>query len=326
MTIALTAFFLSLALTGAATWYARGRGLLVFPDERSSHATAIPSGGGIGIVLSWLLVSLLMLLGIAPQIWLLGILPGALVLALVGWMDDQRPLSARLRFSVQLAVSLFLLGFAWNAGLVTSALFLLLTGLWLIWISNLYNFMDGSHGMAGAQGVFSGLVLGWLFHRSGVDGMGLVSVMIGCSCLGFLPWNLVPNRVFMGDVASVPLGFTLAAVSAYGVAINAFPLAVAILVLAVFAVDASLTLFRRVLRGERWYTAHRQHLYQQLIAKGWSHESVLALYMSINIVLVLPAIVVSVRNPEFTWFVTLGLIAIMILGWTLATRRLGVVP
>jgi Fuc2NAc and GlcNAc transferase len=186
--------------------------------------------------------------------------------------------------------------------------------------------MDGSHGMAGVQGVFSGLALAWLFHRSGANGMSLVSVMIAASCLGFLPWNLTSKRVFMGDVASVPLGFVFAGLTVYGVALGMFSGAVALLVLAVFLVDASMTLLVRVLKGERWYTAHRQHLYQQLIASGWSHESVLALYLSINIVLVLPAIVVSVRNPESTWFVTLGLIAMMIVGWTLATRRLGVVP
>lgn len=326
MTIAFTTLFLSLALTGAAAWYARRSGLLAIPDERSSHVTAIPSGGGAGIVLGWLLVSVILLRESAPQIWLLGVLPGAVILAVVGWIDDHRTLSARLRFSVQLAVSLYLLVFAWNAGLQNSALLLVVAGLWLLWIANLYNFMDGSHGMAGMQGVFSGAVLAWLFHRAGMEGMTLVSGMISASCLGFLPWNLVRNRVFMGDVGSVPLGFALAALCAYGATTGVFPVSVAILVLAVFLVDASLTLFRRVLKGERWYTAHRQHLYQQLIAKGWSHESVLALYLSINIVLVLPAIVVSVRNPALTWFVTLGLISIMIAGWTLATRRLGVVP
>ena len=141
-------------------------------------------------------------------------------------------------------------------------------------------------------------------------------------------WDMLPilARAALVTIEATLLGFALAAICAYGVATGAFGLTAAVLVLGVFLVDASLTLLRRVLRGERWYTPHRQHLYQQLIAVGWSHESVLALYLSINIVLVLPAIVVSVRNPALTWFVTLGLIAAMIVGWTLATRRLGVVP
>lgn len=324
MTVALSTFLLSLVLTGAAAWYARIMGLLAIPDERSSHASAIPSGGGLGIVLAWLLVSIGMLWDAAPVFWLIGLLPGTLALAVVGWIDDHRSLPAKLRFAVQLAVSLYLLGFTWHLGLVDSAPWLAVAVLWLMWIANLYNFMDGSHGMAGMQGVFSGLVLAWLFHRSGSQGMALVSLMIAASCLGFLPWNLVRSRVFMGDVASVPLGFALAGLCAYGVATGAFPGTAALLVLAVFIVDTSLTLLGRMLRRERWYTAHRQHLYQRLIVSGWSHESVLVLYLSINIMLVLPAIVVTVRNPEFTWFLTPGLIAMMIVGWILAIRRLGV--
>ena len=154
--------------------------------------------------------------------------------------------------------------------------------------------------------------------------MFLVSLMIGASCLGFLPWNLAKKRVFMGDVASVPLGFALAALCAFGVVGGAFSVATALLVLSLFIVDASLTLLRRVIRGERWYTAHRQHLYQQLIVSGWAHEKVLGLYLSVNILLVLPAIVVTVRDPQIAWFVATGVFAIMAVGWTLAMRRLGV--
>ncbi len=324
MIVAATTFFLSLGLTGVAAWYARRRGLLAMPDERSSHASAVPSGGGLGLVLSWVLVSLSLLFGSAPSFWLAGILPGALVLAAVGWVDDHHPLRASLRFAVQLAVSLYLLALAGRTGLLDSALMLIVSGLWLLWIANLYNFMDGSHGMAGSQGVFSGLVLWWLFREAGAAEMSLVSLMIAASCLGFLPWNLVRNRVFMGDVASVPLGYALAGLCVYGVGSGSISAVQAMLVLAVFIVDASLTLLGRVLRGERWYTAHRQHLYQRLIASGRSHESVLALYITINIVLVLPAVVVTVRQPEIAWLVAPGLIATMIVGWILAIRRLGV--
>jgi Fuc2NAc and GlcNAc transferase len=275
-------------------------------------------------MLAWVMVSLSLLLDDPQAIWTYGILPGAVILATVGWIDDHHPLRARLRFAVQLAVSVYLLAFAQYAGLGISGPWLVLGGLWLLWNANLYNFMDGSHGMAGMQGAFSGAVLAWLFDVSGQQGLALVGLMISASCLGFLPWNLARRRVFMGDVASVPLGFALAGLCGYGAASGAIPLSAALLVLLVFIVDASLTLLVRVLRGERWYTPHRQHLYQQLIRSGWSHESVLALYLSINMLLVLPAIVVTVRNPEFAWFVTWALIAVMTVGWALAVRRLGV--
>lgn len=322
--IAIVAVALSYGLTAAAIYYARRRGLLDVPVERSSHATAMPSGGGLGIVLTWVVVSVAVPAGVLPGYWMAAVLPAATVLAIVGWLDDHRPLSPRTRFLVQVAVSFFLLVFAWRAGLLNSALPLILGGLTLLWIANLYNFMDGSNGMAGMQGVFSGLMLTFLFFRAGDAGMALVSLLIAASCGGFLPWNLVRARVFMGDVASVPLGFALAALLVYGTGSGAFSPAAAALVLAAFIVDASLTLFRRVLRGERWYTAHRQHLYQQLILRGWSHLGVLALYQSINIVLVYPAIVVVVEYPHLERIVTPGLIAMMAIGWYLAARRLGV--
>lgn len=324
MTVALIAFLISLALTGATGWFARKRGIVSVADERSSHQGVIPSGGGLGIVLAWFIVTFLLLRAETPWLWQVGVMPAVAVLAFIGWLDDLRPMAARWRLLVQLAVSFFLLVCAWQSGAVTAVPVLFLAGLWLLWVANMYNFMDGSHGMAGMQGVFSGLILAWLFHGAGQTGLYLVSLLVAGSCLGFLPWNLAPRRVFMGDVGSVPLGFVLGALCAWGVAIGAFPLATALLVLSVFMVDAGLTLMRRVIRGERWYTAHRQHLYQQLIAAGWPHGNVLVLYLSLNIMLVLPAIVVTAADSTIAWFVALGSISIMVVGWILAVRRLGV--
>ncbi len=324
MTVALATLIVSLVLTGATAWLARRGGVFSVEDERSSHQGVVPSGGGLGIVLTWFAITFWLLFEQAPQLWLVGVLPAVAVLAVIGWLDDLRPMAARWRLLVQLAVSLYLLACAWQSGVAVTAPVLFLAGLWLLWVANMYNFMDGSHGMAGMQGVFSGLVLAWLFYQAGNTGLYLVSLVIAVSCMGFLPWNLAPKRIFMGDVGSVPLGFALGALCAWGVAIEAFSLASAILVLSVFMVDAGLTLLRRVIRGERWYTAHRQHLYQQLIAAGWSHGNVLVLYLSLNVLLVLPAIVVTATESGFDWFVALGMIATMVVGWILAVRRLGV--
>ena len=249
MTVLLTSFLLSLVLTGCAAWFARRKGVVSIPEARSSHETVIPSGGGLGMVLTWLLVTGLLLLESSPAIWTVAVLPAALSLSAIGWADDLKPISARIRFAVQLAVSFYVIVFAWNSGLEDSIWLLLLGGIWLIWNANMYNFMDGSHGMAGMQGVFSGLVLAWLFFRGGAESMALVSLMVSASCLGFLPWNLVPRRVFMGDAGSVPLGFVLAFLGVYGVISGPLPVQAAVLVLAVFLVDATLTLIRRVLRG-----------------------------------------------------------------------------
>jgi Fuc2NAc and GlcNAc transferase len=127
----------------------------------------------------------------------------------------------------------------------------------------------------------------------------------------------------MGDVASVPLGFIFASLAVYGVQTGSMSLSVSILLMSVFIIDTTLTLLTRVLCGERWYTAHAQHVYQRLIAQGWSHRKVLVAYQAINVILVLPAIVLAEKYPQYA-VVTVGL-TVLLLGacWHIANWRLG---
>jgi Fuc2NAc and GlcNAc transferase len=153
--------------------------------------------------------------------------------------------------------------------------------------------------------------------------MALLALAVAAACAGFLPLNFPPARVFMGDVASVPLGFIFASLAVYGVQTGSMSLSVSILLMSVFIIDATLTLLTRVLCGERWYTAHAQHVYQRLIAQGWSHRKVLVAYQAINVILVLPAIVLAEKYPQYA-VVTVGL-TVLLLGacWHIANWRLG---
>jgi Fuc2NAc and GlcNAc transferase len=186
---------------------------------------------------------------------------------------------------------------------------------------NLYNFMDGSNGLAGFQGLFVSLVLAALFAGSGDWTGATIALVLAGSCAGFLPWNLGRARVFMGDVGSLALGFIVAALLVYGAGTAAFTLPVALMITAVFLVDASLTLAVRILRGERWYNAHRQHLYQRLIARGWTHGRVLLAYQAVNLLLVLPGVVFGVNYPERAWFTAAVLGLLLGLGWYLSIRK-----
>ena len=299
-------------------------GMIAQPGERQSHDVATPAGGGLGLIFSIVVTSLCLqsVLPI-PSFWWQNMLPGILLLAIVGWRDDKHPVSPLLRLSVQLAVSLWLLGFGWlqfslrDVGLFASATVA------MVWLMNLYNFMDGSDGMAGFQGVFAGLVMAVLFQTGEQYAMALLALAVAAACAGFLPLNFPRARVFMGDVASVPLGFIFASLAVYGIQTGSVGLPVSILVMSVFIVDATLTLLTRVLCGERWYTAHAQHVYQRLIAQGWSHRQVLVAYQAINVILVLPAIVLAEINPQYA-VVTVGL-TFLLLGacWHIANRRLG---
>lgn len=322
------AAFLSFLLSGAATWYARRRGLLDHPGARHSHSEPTPRGGGAGLVLAFL-VSIVLLLAFSQRpLVSMQVLPtllsGMLAMAITGWWDDHHDLSARFRFAVQLGVSIFLLWSLQKSGWVDGWFTFALGVLFTAWMINLFNFMDGSNGMAGFQGVFAFGVLAWLFTRAGDPGAATMALLLLACCAGFLPWNLGKARVFLGDVGSLPLGFMIAALLLYGAGSGAFSLPVALMVMALFLADASLTLMVRVLKGERWYNAHRKHLYQRIIAVGWTHGRVLFLYQALNLALVLPGIVIGVNYPDLAWPLAVALGLALALGWYLSIKKIGV--
>jgi len=319
----IVALLLSFLLTGLATWYASRRGLMDHPGERHSHTVATPRGGGAGLVLA-LVLSSFWFIASDGGFWMNCALPGIAALSLLGWWDDHSSLSAHFRFFVQLAVSSYLLWCALDGGWLHGVVQIIIAGLFLVWMTNLYNFMDGSNGMAGLQGVFSGVVLACLYEQAAEHTTAIACVLMAACCVGFLPWNLGRARVFMGDTGSLALGFAIGGLLVYGVAIQAFAIPVALMLMLVFLTDSTLTLLVRVLKGERWYNAHKQHLYQRLIAQGWTHCRVVLFYQAINILLVVPGIVIAVSFPALAWIVAVCMILTFGLGWYLVNNRIGV--
>mgnify|MGYP001818164233 CR=1 FL=1 len=155
--------------------------------------------------------------------------------------------------------------------------------------------------------------------------MALLALVVAGACAGFLPLNFPGAKVFMGDVASVPLGFIFAALLVFGLQTGSLNWPASLLVMSLFIVDATFTLLRRVFRGERWYTAHAQHVYQRLIAHGWTHSRVLVLYQVINVIWVLPVIVLAEIYPSNA--IILAGLGYFLLGtcWYIANWRLGVI-
>jgi Fuc2NAc and GlcNAc transferase len=299
--------------------------MIAQPGERQSHQRATPTGGGLGLIAAIVMTTLgLQLLLPLPGFWWQNMLPGILLLTIIGWRDDRFSVSAVVRLAVQLIVSLWMIGFGWSGFSINHMGLLVIAVVATVWMMNLYNFMDGSNGMAGFQGVFAGLLMALLFQAGGHQAMALIALVVAAACAGFLPLNFPQARVFMGDVASVPLGFIFASFIIYGIAVDALSLPVSILIMSVFIVDATLTLLKRVFRKEQWYTAHAQHVYQRLIAHGWSHWQVLVVYQATNVVLVLPAIMLVETYPQYA-AVTVGL-ALIALGvcWHIVNRRIGI--
>ncbi len=325
VSVFLPASLLSAGLVYVAAKVARQYGMVDIPGERQSHTVATATGGGIGIMGALLVSSLVWALsGNVAQPWLLVVLPGLAMLSLVGWMDDRKSLSTLLRLFVQLVVSFSLLAFLAFKGQLENELLILSGGMAIVWIMNFFNFMDGSHGMAGFQGIFTGLLLTVLFQLQNEPELVIPALLLAACCAGFLPFNFPRPQIFMGDSGSVPLGFAVAALLALGLVRDALSFPVALLVLAVFLVDSSLTLLNRVIGGERWYTAHKQHMYQRLIGQGWPHSRVLLLYQAVNIILVVPVTILVTMYPEYAWPLTGMSFLLLTAGWYTASLRLGV--
>jgi Fuc2NAc and GlcNAc transferase len=319
--VAIVAFL----LTGISAWFARRQGMMDLPGERHSHAIATPRGGGLGIVLAILLGTFFSPVELVfPQFWWHCLLPGFLSLAVVGFLDDRYSLSVILRLLVQLAASLYLLACLQQSGWTVDFWLWIAATLILVWMTNLYNFMDGSNGMAAMQAVFAGLVIAVLLYQSGDTSAAWLAATLAAASVGFLPWNMGNARVFLGDVGSISLGYLIAGLLLYGVLQEAFSVAVAWLVMVVFLCDSTLTLLARVIKGERWYTPHKQHIYQRLIAGGWSHQQVLWLYQLINLLLVIPIIGVAVSYPEWAEVVAISTTFALAIAWFLALRKFGV--
>ena len=263
--------------------------ILDHPNERSSHARPTPRGGGIAvmavILLGWLALALL---DFTPMrlIWpLLGLSFG---LALVSWADDLRGLSPLPRFAAQFAAVVI--------ALTTVPLGPLFPGplpLWLayggaalawLWFVNLFNFMDGIDGIASVETMAIAIGAALVATSLGLlDGTPWLAAVVAGAALGFLPWNRPPARIFLGDVGSVPLGFVLGWLLLSLAAHGAW--AAALILPAYFLADATFTLLRRALAGEKPWQAHRQHFYQQAIRKGASHGRVSASVAVANLAL-----------------------------------------
>ena len=267
------------------------------PNSRSLHTKAIPRTGGLALVLG-VLVSLFLLGGMWVWIALLSALMS------VSLADDFVNLPVHLRFTIQLAVSALFVYFLtpqsvwWLAFLAVIA---------LVWMTNLYNFMDGSDGLAGGMAVFGFGTYAVAAYLAGHTQIAMLNGAIMFSSVAFLFFNFHPAKIFMGDSGSIPLGFLAGAVGIYGAQANLWPLWFPLLVFSPFIVDATVTLIKRAIRHEKVWQAHREHYYQRLVQLGWGHkktaivEYVLMLSVSVSALFALKLTNVGVAFILLFW-------------------------
>jgi Fuc2NAc and GlcNAc transferase len=283
----------SFVLTGLLRRYALSKRLIDVPNERSSHSTSTPRGGGISIVVTFLVgLVFFWIMSLLDNATFVGLSGAGLVIAVIGFIDDHGHIEARWRLLGHFSAAIWLI--FWLGGLPLLILFgysvdpgwagNVMAVVALVWSLNLYNFMDGIDGIAGIEALSSTLVVGllFLFVFNNQD-MASLNLLMFAAVIGFLVWNFPPAKIFMGDAGSGFLGLMLGALALYSAHIEAVMLSVWLILLGVFIVDATFTLIRRLLRGEKVYEAHRSHAYQYASRQYGSHLSVTLSVLFINL-------------------------------------------
>ena len=326
---------LALALAGSGTGilrrYALTTGLLDIPNARSAHVVPVPRGGGLAAVVAALAgLSVCSALAGMPLGMALPVLGAGILIALVGFMDDRRGLSAAARLAVHLGAALVLVAslglrpIPWPTGPIDLGRSgLVLAWLATVWSINLFNFMDGTDGIAAAQSVFvfgGAAVIAAALPGSAVD----VSSLLVCAAasLGFLAWNWPPARIFMGDVGSGFLGYLIAASALLTADSSGLSIWTWLVLNGAFLADATVTLLVRAAHRERVYEAHRSHVYQRLARRWGSHRRVLLVLVAVNVFWLLPLAALTVRAPpQAMWFAVLGVLPLLAAAFLLGAGR-----
>jgi Fuc2NAc and GlcNAc transferase len=286
----------SWALTGFLRRYALAKNLIDIPNDRSSHSVPTPRGGGIAIVVSFL--ASLPVLNSAD--WLttpvcLALAGAGAVVAAAGFLDDHGHIPARWRLLVHFCAAAW--GLYWLGGFPVLMVFgdfpdwlsYVCVAVYMVWLLNLFNFMDGIDGVAGLEAITvccSGALLAWLVTPD--SSVWMLPALLAAAASGFLAWNFPPARIFMGDAGSGFLGIMLALFSVQAAKIAPQLFWVWLILLGVFIVDATVTLCRRVVRGEKFYEAHCSHAYQYASRTLGAHRPVTLAIGAINVFWLLP--------------------------------------
>ena len=277
---------ITLGLTYLVRKVAIRKSLMDIPVKRSSHEIPTPRGGGIAIVFTWYAgVLIFYLLGNIEKALFLALSSG-LILVAISFLDDilTIPYSVRLLFQVLgIALGVYFLGgiesidfglFQLSQTLILS----IVSVLGLIWFVNLYNFLDGIDGYAAMEAIFIALAI-YIFTGNPI------LLLLAASVLGFLYWNWQRAKIFMGDVGSILLGYTLGILAIYFHTSGELSLLVFVILSALFWFDATITLFRRAKNRENITQAHKKHAYQRVVQGGFSHQKTVLYSILLNIVL-----------------------------------------
>jgi UDP-N-acetylmuramyl pentapeptide phosphotransferase/UDP-N-acetylglucosamine-1-phosphate transferase len=320
---AVVALVVSFLLTRAFTHPGSRLHILDHPNERSLHTTPTPRTGGVAIVIGLLAGGIFLFLvsgvGFPRELrWLGGL---AVLIASVSYLDDRRHIPVGYRLATHLVASVLLV----IAGLTVGSLSLpgiahpipawlagVLTVLFAVWMVNLYNFMDGMDGFAGGMTVFGFGTLALLGWWGGDHDFAAVNLIIAGGAAGFLIFNFPPAKIFMGDAGSSTLGFLAAGMSLWANASGLVPLWISVLVFSPFIVDATVTLFRRLIRREKVWQAHKTHYYQRLVQANWGHRKTVLVEYGLMVACAAGALTAYRATAVVQWAIITGAILLYV--------------
>lgn len=312
-------FVLSCALVWCFQYYAHKKELIDHPNERSAHTTPTPRGAGMVFVGLWIIFAVLSYYrGFISLLQLFVFVPGGFLVSLIGYCDDTLHVPSIWRFLVQLSAAVMTLialgGFprlhigVWL--LHWGSLGSILSIIALIWSANLYNFMDGSDGMAGVEALFVFGIGGYFIWNAGGQNLALLSWGVAALVAGFLVWNWPKAKVFMGDVGSTFLGFLVVAFALAGDRWYQVSPLLWLIPYGVFCYDATFTLVRRVIAGKPWDKPHREFAFHRANRAGFSHQQILWVVIVINTGLMMAAYWLH-KHPRYPVAVFVGSIMVV---------------
>lgn len=289
--------FMSVFMTAGLRRYALARSVIDVPNARSSHTVPTPRGGGVAIVMTFLLaIVALMVSGAEHNGALVALGGGGVLIAIIGFMDDHGHIAARWRLLGHFVAATWIL--VWMGGLPALTLFGwavdlgwlggLLAVVYLVWLLNLYNFMDGIDGIASIEAITACLSVALLYWLGGLNDPAVLPLLLAAAVAGFLFWNFPPAKIFMGDAGSGFIGIVLGGLSLQAAWVSPPMFWCWLIVLGVFIVDATYTLVRRLLRGDKVYEAHRSHAYQFASRQYGKHLPVTLAVAVLNLCWLLP--------------------------------------
>ena len=310
--VILASFLISFLLTGYMRHYALKKNIIDNPNERSSHTIPTPRGGGVSIVITFLLVLVGLIISNQLQLTTGSILVAAgLGVAILGFLDDHGHINSMLRLAIHFLIAIgavFSLGGFSDVTLFNGNLHLgwfanIIAVLFLVWLLNLYNFMDGINGIASVEAITTVVSMAILYYVLNTTLNSDILWLLAACVFGFLLWNFPKAKIFMGDACSGFLGLTLGILALIALKENLALFCAWIICLGVFVVDATYTLVKRVLSGYKMYDAHRSHSYQILSRRWGSHTPVTLAIAAINLLWLFPIAYITTTQqwayPEF---------------------------